>query len=80
MADVNALLLKLEKFNNANKVFDRIFIETDVDPEDDITPGWCASVLFNVEHGETYLGSFNKEPLNAVLGLIDMLQQEGYDV
>lgn len=58
--------------------FDRISVETDVDPEDDVTPGWMAVVRFKDIDGGHFLGCFDTIPSKAMEALIDELIDEGY--
>lgn len=75
---MDQILRSLAKNDN----FQRVYIETDVDPEDDKTPGWTAGVLFSDELEPdgvgTFLGLFAETPVQALSLLVERLVEEEY--
>ena len=71
--DLNELLQRIPEDR-----FERIAVETDVDPEDEVTFGWSALVLLKDDDGGTFIGRYDTTPLKALEGLIEDLIKQGY--
>jgi hypothetical protein len=75
---VEETLKKLSKVT----AFDRVYLETDVDPEDESTPGWTAGVRIDESEMEPdgigFIGFYSENPSNAVEGLVGELLEKEY--
>ena len=51
--------------------FERVYLESDLDPGDDKTPGWTAGILWNENNGGTFYAVWQPTVNEAVSMLYD---------